>query len=133
VFLLCLSSFCVPYVPSFSGYSILIALRYSLTFIETTKFRFIFDRCFTIFYIHKSIINIMKFNFFVNIKKTGTETLTWNQLNIATKFRYSCSTIFVCYWIISSGIYICKSVCLLKFYTCLLSVCVNTCRWMLFD
>ena len=42
----------------------LIALRYSLTFIETTKFRFIFDRCFIIFYIHKSIINIMKFNFF---------------------------------------------------------------------
>jgi hypothetical protein len=37
---------------------------YSLMFIETTKFRFIFDRCFIIFYIHKSIINIMKFNFF---------------------------------------------------------------------
>ena len=64
VFLLCLSSFCVPYVPSFYGQSMLIALRYSLTFIETTKFRFILDRCFIIFYIHKSIINIMKFNFF---------------------------------------------------------------------
>ena len=64
VFLLCLSSFCVPYVPSISGYSILIVLRYSLMFFETTKFRFIFDRCFIIFYIHKSIINIMKFNFF---------------------------------------------------------------------
>ena len=63
-FLLCLSSFCVPYVASFSGESILIVLRYSLTFIETKKFRFIFDRCFIIFYIHKSIINIMKFNFF---------------------------------------------------------------------
>ena len=64
VFLLCLSSFCIPYVPSFSGQSILIALRYSLMFFETTKFRFIFDRCVIIFYIHKSIINIMKFNFF---------------------------------------------------------------------
>ena len=64
VFLLCLFSFCIPYVPSFSGLSILIALRYSLMLIETTKFRFIFDRCFIIFYIHKSIINIMKFNFF---------------------------------------------------------------------
>jgi hypothetical protein len=64
VFLLCLSSFCIPYVPSFSGLSILIALRYSLMLIETTKFRFIFDRCFIIFYIHKSIINIMKLNSF---------------------------------------------------------------------
>ena len=64
VFLLCLSSFCVPYVASLYGQSMLIVLRYSLTFIKTTKFRFIFDRCFIIFYIHKSIINIMKFNFF---------------------------------------------------------------------
>ena len=68
-------------------------VRYSLVFIETTKLRFIFDRCFIYFYIHKSIIDIMKFNFFCIFTKDLTLSLNVFRQAITLVINYKEKTL----------------------------------------
>ena len=60
---------------------------------RNNKFRFIFDRCFFFLYIHKSIINIMKLNFFCIFTEDMTLSLNVFRQAITLVINYKENTL----------------------------------------